>query len=69
MILDIHTFLIQENALENAGWEMAAILSLPQYVNDLPSDSQHICLVLGINKSIPGKLQKVQFNFFNFPDL
>ena len=32
MLIEIHTFYIQENTFENVAWKMAAILSRPQCV-------------------------------------
>ena len=32
IVIEIHTFFVQENALENVVWKMAAILSRPQCV-------------------------------------
>ena len=32
ILIEIHTFFIQENAFEKVVWKMASILSRPQYV-------------------------------------
>ena len=36
MLIEVDTFSILENIIENVAWKMAAIWSWPQYVNSLP---------------------------------